>query len=163
MPDINKLAFKEIYMNFNNKVVETGSYIENYKEMIYDYLKLAMYENFKDNKINERIKSIFDYCDLVISIVGLPKPIKESFKLIKGDYQYLYLSKNVDYLFKDIFDLRERVGESIDYVDDIISDIKCHTSQTDVNLNFVTIMKIIKNQEKVLDKNLLNIFIKSFC
>lgn len=156
------LKFQEIYDVYlcANNDVSSDKYIENYKEIIYDLLKIAMYKNFQNKKVtNENIKKIIDYCKLIINYPGMPKAVVEAFLLILEDYKYLLITNNINYFFNDYYELKDSIERSNVYLEDIIQDIKQKVKLT-AN-SYMMRISILENKCNVLDSKLLNVFKKS--
>lgn len=167
MKKYNELKFNKTY----NKYLSSKEYslennvIENYQEIIYDFLKKAMYENFKNKKINKNnIDKIIKYCMLVVNYENMPRQIVEAFKLIIEDYKYLLITENIEYFFKDYYELELVNQENEVYVDDIILDINKHIIFSKKNeKNFITLLIIIQNKYGILETKLMSIFKSVLC
>ncbi len=141
--------------------IYSGSGIEGYEDIIYGLLKLAMYINFRNTTISElKLKKIQTYCDLIINYQGIPYEVKNAICMIKKDYEYLKITENINYFYKNYLELKDNVEYLNNiYINDIIEDMKKKVKPTIYEKdNIKKIIEIIKNKENVLDETLVKIF-----
>lgn len=159
MKEVKSSVIDKVFVKYQNNITvyEEAEYIEDYKGIVYRLLKSAMYKNCILRGISEKkFSQIIEYCDMVILFKKLPKVIRESMKMILEDYKYLYMTKNIDYFFsKD-----EELNNTYVYLDDIKEDVKRSLSKEHINKEeLMTVIKIAKNSENVLDENLEKMFV----
>ena len=153
-----KQLLEKVYNKCQNNISNFNDieYIEDYKEVVYKLLKKAMYKNFKAMEFDkQKLMKIKEYCDMVINFENLPNVIKECFKLIKEDYKYLAITKNIEYFFEREYDDKTILV----YIEDIKDDIKRSLYDNQLTeKELLLIIKIANNSEKVLDINLERLF-----
>ena len=150
----HELTFNEIYKKYYKAVIfEKKHYIENYFEIVYDLLKLQM----KNNVNNIDLRKVNYYCNLVNKLKNIPSPIKEAFSIIAKDYKYLKITKNIDYFYKDYFQLYETNQDNYIYLDDIRDNVKYSMGVIN-NKDKKIIEEIIENKYNIIDKNFKKIF-----
>lgn len=153
-----KQLLEKVYNRCQNNIsnFQDIDYIEDYKEVVYKLLKKAMKDNFESRVIDkERFNKINNYCDMVINFEKLPNVIKECFKLIKEDYKYLLITKNIGYFFEKEYEDKN----TLVYIEDIKNDIKRNLYDNAMTEDELLILiKIANNSERILDVNLERLF-----